>query len=410
MINFKANKILTPWRKGFLTSILGTTISILLTFGTSALIDSKVKADAQRQTAMIVIHDIDESAEKMEHIAEFEEEKNKAVQYILAHIEQIGSLPKDTLGLAMDMFTDYDGNRNLFDDSKENIFKSSKDIWSNLDNMTFIDNMEQFYMQRRYIENQIATNPIFKDPITHDEYWQMVLGSKQSDHSLDYAAILKAKLKDPKIIFYIDYSPYRVRVYRRLAQLWRDTSDRNKFIMNIDDEELEAYIKSNLRSGNPVSRRDLIGQWGRKARGSEDYYYEFLGNGTYNFKQIARYANPFYNGNILWTVKYSGQWHVEGDTLFMVCNPKTAEAQVDRSGITYRQDMSDSVENYIRRYFTEHNTTEDLRKHLEKSPRNDTFCVTINKAHDKLEVDVGGSEDEITTRYFKRIKDSDVFE
>jgi hypothetical protein len=52
----KNKKVLSPWWKGFLTSILGTTISIALTFGTTALVNSKKKADAQRLTAMMIIN------------------------------------------------------------------------------------------------------------------------------------------------------------------------------------------------------------------------------------------------------------------------------------------------------------------------------------------------------------------
>ena len=130
--------MINSWGKGFLTSVLGTTISILLTFGTSALIESKEKADAQRQTAMMVIHDIDVCVDQMEKMAKDEEERNNAVQYILAHLDQIASLPEDTLELAIDMLTDYMGNPAIFDNAKENIFKSSQDIWSNLDNMALI--------------------------------------------------------------------------------------------------------------------------------------------------------------------------------------------------------------------------------------------------------------------------------
>ena len=112
MIQFKP-KIQNSWGKGFLTSLLGTTISILLTFGTSALVESKEKADVQRQTAMMVIHDIDVCVDQMEEMAKNEEERNNAVQYILAHLDQIASLPKDTIELAMDLLTDYDGEPRL---------------------------------------------------------------------------------------------------------------------------------------------------------------------------------------------------------------------------------------------------------------------------------------------------------
>ena len=149
-------KVPNTWGKSFLTSVLGTTISIILTFGTSALVERKVKADVQRQTAMMVIHDIDVCVDQMEEMAKNEEESNNAIQYILAHLDQIASLPEDTLSLAMDLLTDMDGLYNIFDNAKENIFKSSQDIWSNLDNMAFIDNMEQFYRERRDLETYMV--------------------------------------------------------------------------------------------------------------------------------------------------------------------------------------------------------------------------------------------------------------
>ena len=73
MIHFKP-RIQNSWGKGFLTSVLGTTISIALTFGTSALVERKEKADVQRQTAMMVIHDIDVCVDQMEEMAKDEEE------------------------------------------------------------------------------------------------------------------------------------------------------------------------------------------------------------------------------------------------------------------------------------------------------------------------------------------------
>ena len=173
MIHFKPNKMQHQWGKGLLTSVLGTTVSIILTFGTSALIDHKAKADIQRQTSMMVIHDIDVCVNKLEKMADEEEEMNNAMQYILAHQDQLASLPADTLELAMDMIADGDGINTIFDDAKENIFKSSQDIWSNLDNMAFIDNMERFYRERREIETYLTTDMICRAPISHEEYSQM---------------------------------------------------------------------------------------------------------------------------------------------------------------------------------------------------------------------------------------------
>ena len=405
MINIKNNKIPSSWGKGFLTSVLGTTVSIILTFGTSALIDSKMKADTQRQTAMMVIHDIDVCVEEMEKMAKDEEERNNAIQYVLAHLDQIASLPEDTLKLAMDMLIDYDPEHAIFDDAKENIFKSSQDIWSNLDNMAFIDNMESFYRERRELKAHMVKNPIFIHPISYDEYYEISINSK--NYGFDKATVLKEKLKDRRARFYIDVSTARTVFYRGFAQSWRDISDRNKFIMNISDEELAEYIKDSQRSGSSVDRRDLIGLWERKARGNEHYYYEFLEKDSFCRKTITHYTHPAFNDEIIVTYVYSGKWSLKNDTLFITNSPKNIEVKLDTSRITYRPEMRDSVKRIIRKMDI-NVWKESLQKSIERN-RMDTFPVTTNKAHDKIEMVVSRNDDgSVKSRYLKRVKDGDA--
>lgn len=86
----KNKKVLSPWWKGFLTSILGTTISIALTFGTTALVNSKKKADAQRLTAMMIIQDIDNSIETLRNIMEHEEKCYNVRQSRATNIDLTG--------------------------------------------------------------------------------------------------------------------------------------------------------------------------------------------------------------------------------------------------------------------------------------------------------------------------------
>ena len=420
-------KVPSTWGKSILTSVLGTTISILLTFGTSALVESREKANTQRQTAMMVIHDIDVCVNQMEEMAKDEEERNNAVQYVLAHQDQIATLPEDTILLAMLMLANYNDNHTIFDNAKENIFKSSQDIWSNLDNMAFIDNMEKFYRERKEIESLISKSPTFTKPITFDEWNQIQIDSKANNYRIDYAALLKEKLKDRKVQFNIDNSTARTRFYRECAQKWRNISDRNKFIMNISDEELAEYIKNSQHSGSSVSKRDLTGQWERKAEGIRDYYYEFLENDSFNIKIIMHWGNPFYNGEIHLSYIYGGKWNLKDDTLFMEYAPKSMEVELDTSRISYRPEMRDSVKGYIRllniaawkqslrkslersRRDTFPVRKQSLRKSLERS-RRDTFPVTTNKANDKIEMVVSRDDDgNVKSHYIKRLKDSDVF-
>ncbi|MBQ2208978.1 MAG: hypothetical protein II404_03325 [Prevotella sp.] len=401
MINFRP-KIQNSWGKGFLTSLMGTTISILLTFGTSALVESKQKADTQRQTAMMVIHDIDVCIDQMEEMAKDEEKMNNAMQYVLAHQDQIVSLSEDTIALAMRMLTDYDPNHSIFDDAKENIFKSSQDIWSNLDNMAFIDNMENFYDQRREIKGHMAKNPLFIHPISYDDYYEMTINS--NGYILDEAAVLKEKLKDSRVKFYIDVSSARTRLYRIFAQSWKDISDRNKFIMNISDEELAEYIKNSQLSGSPISKHELMGQWEREVNGNEHYYYEFLEEDSFCIKNVTLYPNPVYNNDIIVTYIYGGKWSLKNDTLFMICAPRSAEVKLDTSRITYRPEMRDSVRSIIRKVDIAA-WKESLRKSLERD-RRDTFPVTTNQARDKIEMIESRDKDgNVKSRYLKRVKD-----
>ena len=82
--------------KELLLTTLATTISIVLTFGTARFIEKRQAEQAQRQTAMMLIHDIDESVAVLESLAESEEKQKSAIQYVIDHYDQIDSLPKDT--------------------------------------------------------------------------------------------------------------------------------------------------------------------------------------------------------------------------------------------------------------------------------------------------------------------------
>ena len=87
--------------KELLLSTLATTISILLTFGTAHLLDQRQARLAQRQTAMILIHDIDVSVAALNRMADEEEKEKVAIQYVIDHLDELKSLPEDTVYTAI---------------------------------------------------------------------------------------------------------------------------------------------------------------------------------------------------------------------------------------------------------------------------------------------------------------------
>ena len=378
--------------KELLLTTLATTISIVLTFGTARFIEQRQAEKAQRQTAMMLIHDIDESIAVLEFLAESEEKQKSAIQYVIDHYDQIDSLPKDTLSTALTMLGSSYHVDTYFDYSKEKIFNSSQDTWKNLSDVPFVDNMESFYQSRRRFEDIISQAPEWKFPISEEEYYELVVKYNVNGQSGEpYAAILKEKLKEQKIRYYIDYSAYRARTLRQCAQSWKRLSDRNKFIMNIDDEELAEYVKKSQRSGRTVGNNDIIGQWEYEMSGKDMQYYDFLKPDSFSIKSRSHYANPFYSGDIIVTYTYGGKWTIKGDSLELNYSPESVKAEVDRSGITYRAEMRDSVETFIDRYFHVNQLMELGRKQFES--KKETLAVSINKANDKIELVIGSSED-----------------
>lgn len=59
-------KTITPWVKDLLVAFAGTTMSIILTFGTSALIDHINRNKDRKLTAMMVLSSIESSARSLE--------------------------------------------------------------------------------------------------------------------------------------------------------------------------------------------------------------------------------------------------------------------------------------------------------------------------------------------------------
>ena len=65
------------WAKELLLSFIGTTLSIVLTFGTAHFVEQKQNREAGRQTAMMVIHDIENTADLFTSWEKEEEEREK---------------------------------------------------------------------------------------------------------------------------------------------------------------------------------------------------------------------------------------------------------------------------------------------------------------------------------------------
>lgn len=123
----KKTKRRFDWGSFFVT-VLGTAIGVALTFIVSGILERRSKAQAQRLTAIMVIHDIDNSIDIVKKMKEEEERNGELLRFALKQRDHLEGMPFDTLASVIDVLID---SRSVFsfDTSKEKIFNSDLDTW-----------------------------------------------------------------------------------------------------------------------------------------------------------------------------------------------------------------------------------------------------------------------------------------
>ncbi len=126
--------------KELLLTIIGTTISIVLTFGTSAWLENKEQQQARRLLAMTIINDIDQSLTVIRNRLSFEERGYAVTNYLQHNIDRLESIPDDTLFIFFNYITTGHFNTNEeFKKTNENIFNSSQESWRTLNDRKFLE-------------------------------------------------------------------------------------------------------------------------------------------------------------------------------------------------------------------------------------------------------------------------------
>ena len=127
-----------------LMTTLGTTISIVLTFGTAMWLEHRQQMKNRRQTAMMVIANIDDFAENMRRV-------DSALVEWDSTLTRIAALPRDSvLRLSDDeanaFFRAISGGVLLQrDKTAENIFTNDISTWRDVGNLRFISNVGECY-------------------------------------------------------------------------------------------------------------------------------------------------------------------------------------------------------------------------------------------------------------------------
>ena len=133
--------------KRFLMSLLATTVSIVLTFGTTAIIDRKKQRAEKREMVLMVMYDMRESLRECEQCQENMDAFCDLQVDMVAHPEKFYASVTDLLVNVPVLH---------YTTTTENIFKSNIETLRTIGNILFVESVSTFYEYRDKYKNDVV--------------------------------------------------------------------------------------------------------------------------------------------------------------------------------------------------------------------------------------------------------------
>ena len=235
------------WLKDLLVAFAATTLSIILTFGTTGVINRVKQKQERKLTALMVMSSIEQFARDLDSLEQRMALIDSVATWLLGipidDVIRLGDEPFDSAFSAAFVTAAL-----KHDKTAETIFSSHIDTWKNMGNFQFIDNvgacfssmnwMEEYYNEAA-LEYQTARDKIYLHP---DEYPGKSLAEKYLRNE-----DLRRQMLVPNIIR--DWLCYCA------ADLRRDNR-RNMLLIGISEDEVMAFT-DDLGKGEAFEEEEL---------------------------------------------------------------------------------------------------------------------------------------------------------
>ena len=210
--------------KQFLLSLLATSVSIALTFGTAAIIDYNAKQKAKREIVMMVMYDMYNSLQSIEK-ADSMIQQSMDVQRQLAE----DTTKFDTFRFKMAQLMP----KAEYTETTERIFSSSIETINTVGNVLFTENVAEFYQNRQIYKTMVC------DSVLNEI--RMTLPFSTLKGTLDFN--------------YLVYAITSSGILRDMQSLYAQC----KQMMEVSDEEIEAYRKQRKQIDKGMMGDDAFG-------------------------------------------------------------------------------------------------------------------------------------------------------
>ena len=241
-IKFRMPKSVRTWAQGstwreLILTIVATTISIVLTFGTAALLERCQRIEDRKMSAMMVMSNIEKFSRTVDDMSQK-----------IARCDSIGtwmrSLPKDSLDMIQPKDVEDLINEMLslvdyltHDKTAENIFSNSIETWKNMGNFQFIDNVGKCFSEMNADENNWNQGVNEYEATISDVISQMRPGEHTITKLLN-DNVFRQKIEDFHVRkYWLDY----------VAASIRYLNIKNMKLIGIDEKEVMAFTDERSR-------------------------------------------------------------------------------------------------------------------------------------------------------------------
>ena len=336
----KKSAFLNDWWRQFLTGVMGTAIGVGLTFAVSNMVENHNKAQVRRQTATMVVYDIDEMIREMKEDLQWEKTLYPVAMSLVSHPEKVDVVSIDSIKQAVAyLLEDVTSIPDWANDTKEKAFTGGMDAWQNLENTRFYDNVQKCYLRRADLFRTVQKDLVFRRPISEALFDQFVAGITIDDLSDDGSLseeslrkLVKQMCDKPETVRYLREYRLRNMVYNELIDELTRLNQENKFLMSISDEEIEAYIRKNVQKTKSATPALVAGVWEAQTNAATETFWfkpDHTSDVTVAFVAVAEFRVESEDREVRMDVPVSyrmvGEWELEGDVLHTVVKPGNCE-------------------------------------------------------------------------------------
>lgn len=222
----------------FMLSLIATTVSIILTFGTAALIDYYKKQASKKEMVMMVISDFDNTISFLERVDSGLIECRRLQREVALHPESFDSL-KQKFPPTMLWVTE------KYLETTEKIFSTSIETFSTIGDVNFVNDVSSFYLARQQIKEMVL------DEIKKEVEDGKLVESLSSLISINF----------PEYVMDIESSLSELRMIRDKCMMRMDVSEidlsefkeQNKYVsVSQDNDTIVGKLLQEFKSYNAV--------------------------------------------------------------------------------------------------------------------------------------------------------------